>query len=125
MPRKGRINPAAPPPLTIGTILRQETKRDRAVHLYTLIEVRPHVTLDGGASAVLTWQGHCVVCGHKFTCTTGPTIGQHLTRSCPLHRPPRRHASFGVLTYPNGEIVRLDASKGNLSATGGSRKGRG
>ena len=52
---------------------------------YLLLRTEPYTTKFGYPSELLTWQGHCVVCGNKFTFKTGRSKF-FPTASCKKHR---------------------------------------
>ena len=62
-------------------------------HIYRLLEATPHMTWKGKPTWILTWQGRCAQCGIAFEITTGPGVGRHLNRRCPLHHDPYSKAA--------------------------------
>jgi hypothetical protein len=64
------------------------THREKAhgrEHHYVCVGSEPYERRDGEWTRVLTWQGHCSVCGAPFNQKTGGRP-KSMVRTCPAHR---------------------------------------
>ena len=68
----------------MGDTFRERGARGRTF-VYRLVGAAPYETRSGAASALLTWQGQCAMCGAAFTLTTGRRPHE-LARTCERHR---------------------------------------
>jgi hypothetical protein len=70
----------------VGDTIRQYARG--VTHVYLLARVEPHISARGKQSALLAWQGCCVLCGDRFEHITGRRAPRYLNRTC---RPCRDH----------------------------------
>ena len=68
----------------MGDTFRERGARGR-IFVYRLVGTAPYATRTGAASALLTWQGQCAMCGADFYQTTGRRPHEML-RTCQRHR---------------------------------------
>jgi hypothetical protein len=52
---------------------------------YEIVDHAPHVTKAGRVTKLILWKGTCIVCGEKFTFTTGASKFS-ATATCEYHR---------------------------------------